>query len=41
MIARKVSEATKVMLRSVVPFKVYPDPHVRTFMNILSYLTLF
>uniref|UniRef100_A0A1I7TTA0 ShKT domain-containing protein n=1 Tax=Caenorhabditis tropicalis TaxID=1561998 RepID=A0A1I7TTA0_9PELO len=25
MIARKVSEATKVMLRSVVPFRVYPD----------------
>ncbi|ULU06496.1 hypothetical protein L3Y34_018386 [Caenorhabditis briggsae] len=26
MIARKVSEATKVMLRSVVPFRIYPDP---------------
>ncbi|KAF1766317.1 hypothetical protein GCK72_006273 [Caenorhabditis remanei] len=29
MIARKVSEATKVMLRSVVPFRVYPDPQKR------------
>ncbi|CAI2343486.1 unnamed protein product [Caenorhabditis sp. 36 PRJEB53466] len=29
MIALKVSEATKVMLRSVVPFRVYPDPQRR------------
>ncbi|EGT48189.1 hypothetical protein CAEBREN_09954 [Caenorhabditis brenneri] len=33
MIARKVSEATKVMLRSVVPFRVYPDPQKKMLMK--------
>uniref|UniRef100_A0A8R1E4S1 Uncharacterized protein n=2 Tax=Caenorhabditis japonica TaxID=281687 RepID=A0A8R1E4S1_CAEJA len=30
MIAKKVSEATKVLLRSVVPFRIFPDPQKKS-----------